>query len=599
MCGIFGITSLEENKENLINGIKKLEYRGYDSAGIAFFNKQNIKTIKAVGEINKLEKAVHKKECKFTCGIAHTRWATHGKPTLNNAHPHISKNKQFALVHNGIIENFKELQEVYLKEVPLQSETDSEIVVQLMEKLFCGDVLKTLKEVCDKIKGSYAFCLIYKKEPGKIYATRKDSPLVLAHLPNCSVVASDVSAILSYSKEQFILKNKEYAVITQKEIQFYNENLETAHYLSTDILETTDETQKQHFSHFMIKEIYEIPAAIKATLKEYSILKDIYNVIPKQVFQKTKHIKIIACGTAYHAGLLAKQVLETIQKKIMVEVLIASEFRYSSATIPKHTLCIFISQSGETADTLSSVKKCKELGVKTVSITNVKNSSITYLTDYNLYTMAGREIAVASTKAYNSQLALLYLLSSFFTTNVKKEFNKMQQEIKTLFKKETLIKELENKVKELSQKYKDVNHIYLIGRGIDYETAKEASLKLKEITYTHCEAYPAGELKHGTLSLIEKGVLVICFLTQKAIFDKTLNALFEVKSRGADVLLITSQEGVEETVFDEIIILPFKNDLFLPFISVIPAQLLAFHNSLAKGINPDKPRNLAKAVTVE
>jgi len=599
MCGIFGIVGIENKKENLLNGIKKLEYRGYDSSGIAFFNNDSIKIIKTVGEISALEKLLNEKNPGFNCGIAHTRWATHGKPCNKNAHPHFSKNKNFAIVHNGIIENFKELKARYLKNITLTSQTDSEIIVQLIEKSFTGNVLETLQKVCNEIKGSYAFCVLYKNEPDKIYVTRKDSPLILAHTKNNSFVASDVSAILPYTKEQFILKNMNYATLTSKELCFYDENLKPVSYDKVIINESTVETEKQNFTHFMLKEIYEIPTAIKQTLNAYPDISSVYNIIPKKIFKQTKHIKIIACGTAYHAGLIAKKVLEHYKIPISIDIEIASEFRYSEGIIKKNTLCIFISQSGETADTLESIKKCKKLGAKTVSITNVKNSSITYIADYNLYTVAGREIAVASTKAYNSQLALLYLLFSFFSKNVKEKFYEVKTEILNLFKNELLIETIEKQVKALLQKYKMVNSIYCIGRGFDYETSREASLKLKEITYTHCESYPAGELKHGTLSLIEKGVLVICFLTQTKIADKTLNALFEVKSRDAEVLLITNKENIEKNSYDEIIYLPFKNDLYLPIVSIIPIQILSYYMSLEKGINPDKPRNLAKAVTVE
>ena len=599
MCGIFGVAGLENKKEIVLNGIKKLEYRGYDSSGIAFFNKSKIEIIKTAGEINELKKLVNEKELNFNCGIAHTRWATHGEPSTKNAHPHFSSKKQFALVHNGIIENFKELSNLYLNDITLNSQTDSEIIVQLVEKWFTGNVLETLQKVCKKIKGSYAFCLLYKNEPDKIYVTRKDSPLVVAHTKNNSFVASDVSAILPYTKEQYILKNMHYAILTNKELCFYNEKLEPTLYNSTLINEATSETEKQDFSHFMIKEIYEIPTAIKETLNAYPNLISLYKIIPKKTFKKTKHIKIIACGTAYHAGLIAKKILEHWKIPTTVDTEIASEFRYNECIIKKNTLCVFISQSGETADTLESVKKCKKLGAKTISITNVKNSSITYISDYNLYTMAGREIAVASTKAYNSQLALLYLLFSCFCKNAKQKFYEVKNEIAHIFKDASLIEMLEKKVKPLSQKYKLVNSIYCIGRGLDYETSREASLKLKEITYTHCESYPAGELKHGTLSLIEKGVLVICFLTQTKILDKTLNALFEVISRGAEVLLITNQQNLDKNDFDEVISLLYENDLYLPIVSIIPIQLLSYYISLEKGINPDKPRNLAKAVTVE
>jgi glucosamine--fructose-6-phosphate aminotransferase (isomerizing) len=599
MCGIFGVTGQENNQSALLNGIKQLEYRGYDSAGIAFFHNNTIQTIKEVGEISALQQKVQKQNPFFTCGIAHTRWATHGEVTKQNAHPHESKTKQFALVHNGIIENFKQLKEEYLPHLTLQSQTDSEVIVQLLETLFEKDVLTTLKKVCDKLVGSYALCVLYKKEPNKIYVTRRDSPLCLCQHKNTTYVASDVSALSTISRELYLLNNNEYAVLSENNLQFYDTNLNKTNYSITHIQASNSSSKIGDFLHFMQKEIYEVPEAVLQTVSAYPSMKSLFRVVPKKVVHRTKHIKLIACGAAYHAGLIAKKIIEQNCPQMQVETCIASEFRYSNPHLKKHTLCIFISQSGETADTLACVKLCNKLGATTLSVTNVKNSSITYLAKYNLYTLAGREVAVASTKAYNSQLGLLYLFASLFSKHRARCFTQTKLQIVQLFLNNNLISSLEQKIIPLAQKWNSQKNIYFIGRQLDYHSAQEASLKLKEITYIPCEAYPAGELKHGTLSLIETGSLVVCFLTQSNLKEKTLSNLFEVKSRGATVLLITNQTSVPSGAYDELIFLDSSNDRYLPIVSMIPIQLLSYHISRQKGINPDKPRNLAKAVTVE
>jgi glutamine---fructose-6-phosphate transaminase (isomerizing) len=604
MCGIFGITTNEDAVTKTMEGIKKLEYRGYDSAGIAFFNKDKnkISVIKKQGEISFLEKHINTLKPKSNCVIAHTRWATHGEPSDKNSHPHASSSGEFVLVHNGIIENYNQLKETYLKNTTLVSQTDTEVIVELVQKFFDGNVLSTLKKVCSKIKGSYAFCLLYKGEVGKIFAVKKDSPLVVAKIKNYGLVASDVSALVNYTNEQYILNNNEYAIITNQGLSFFNKNLRKIKVTPTKIEESEAETLKTEYEHFMLKEINEIPNAVERTLKAYPSINSIFKHIPKKILKKTKHIKIIACGTAYHAALIAKFMLDRLNKHLLTEVHIASEFRYSKPNILKNTLSIFVSQSGETADTIGALKLSKDLGAKTLAITNVKNSSITYEADYNIYTEAGREVAVASTKAYNSQLALLYLIAVTFN-NVKSKnlisYNSCLNKISNIFKNKPITDFIEP-VKQLSEKYQEVKSIYLIGRQLDYLTAIEASLKLKEITYIHCEAYPSGELKHGTISLIEKDSLVICFITQKEIAIKTISALEEVKSRGAKVILISSKSMAEHTdCYDELITLSNFEDVFMPLVSIIPVQLLAYFMSIRRDINPDKPRNLAKAVTVE
>lgn len=606
MCGIYGMISNENVIAKTMDGLKKLEYRGYDSSGIAFFNETNgnIEIIKKTGEIAELAKEVTRQAPTSTCAISHTRWATHGIPSDNNSHPHFSPDNEFVIVHNGIIENYETLKEQYLQGVTLNSSTDTEIAVQLIATLYDGNMLQTLKRVCDLITGSYAFAVISVHNKNTIYCAKKDSPLVVAVNENGGYVSSDISAIMPYTNEQYLLNNYEYCVVTDSSVMFYDKELQDVKKQPIEILGSKEQIELGNYPHFMLKEINEIPDSVIATVKEYDEIKKITKVIPKEIFKKTKFIRIIACGTAYHAGCVGKRMLEKLTD-IKVEVEIASEFRYSNPKFLKDTLCLFISQSGETADTIAALKLCKEMGVKTLSVVNVKNSSITYESDYVIYTHAGREVAVASTKAYNTQMVVLYLLSAVFKHYQSKEvsqnyFLDMVQGILTVFDNKKLVNNFINQTVNLAEKYKDVSSIYLIGRQQDYLTAMESALKLKEISYIHCEAYPAGELKHGTISLIEKGKLVICFITQENICKKTLNAMHEVKSRGAEILLITNLPQKDFAgYYDSIITLPNVTEEFLPLISIIPVQILAYNISRNLGHNPDRPRNLAKSVTVE
>ena len=604
MCGIFGISGNKNVIPQTIKGIKKLEYRGYDSSGIAYFEQETIKNIKKVGEISVLDDVIKTIKPASACAISHTRWATHGKPSDLNAHPHASINNDFVLVHNGIIENYIDLKNKYLKNVTLSSSTDSEVVSQLLYVFYDGNVLNTIKKVCSLIKGSYALGIITKHEPGVIYATKKDSPLIVASGPDGGIIASDISAVLEYTKKPYIMNNYEYAKIAQNNISFYDKELNEITKKTTEISDFNAQVYKNKYKHFMLKEIHEIPSVINNLLKVYSSPNDIYKCIPKEVLQNTKHITFVACGTAYHAGLIGKNLIEKMTN-INVSCEIASEFRYSKATFNKESLYIFVTQSGETADTLAALKKCKEQGAKTLSVVNVKNSSITYESDYNLYTLAGIEVGVASTKAYNSQVALLYLLTHAIVESKTKDtsglvYGKCLADISSIFAQPNLIKKLSKNIKTLANKYKNAKSVYMIGRQLDYLTSQEAALKLKEISYIHCETYAAGELKHGTISLIEQGTLVVCFITQAFISEKTLNAIHEVKSRGANVLLVTNQDKTQfKNNYDNIINLPKIDDFYAPLISIIPLQLLSYYTSLALGYNPDKPRNLAKSVTVE
>lgn len=605
MCGIFGIISKENVIKKTLQGLKKLEYRGYDSSGIAFFNEHNeITIIKKTGETSKLEKEVNKLKPYSTCAISHTRWATHGNPSDKNSHPHASEGNEFVLVHNGIIENNVTLKEQYLKNVVFNSTTDTEVVVHLIAKFYNGNILQTLKKVCDKIVGSYAFALVSKHQKNTIYCAKKDSPLVVAANELGSFISSDTATILPHTNKQYILDNYEYCIINDNNIVFYDTNLRKIVKEPVEVVGSGDLIELGNYPHFMIKEINEIPHSVLKTVEEYDQIKKITKVVPIEVFRKTKFIKIIACGTAYHAGLIGKNRIESLTN-IKVDVEIASEFRYSNPKFLKNTLCIFISQSGETADTIAALKLCKEMGDKTLSLVNVKNSSITFSSDYTLYTQAGREIAVASTKAYNTQMVLLHLLSAVFEhyqnqRDNDKLFKDTVNNILKVFKDQKLIASFVSQAEHLGEKYKNVKSIYLLGRQQDYLTAMESALKLKEISYIHCEAYPAGELKHGTIALIEKGTLVICFITQQDISKKTINAIHEVKSRGAEVLLITNLPKTDFAGFyDGFISLPNINEELLPLISIIPVQVLAYNISKNLGHNPDRPRNLAKSVTVE
>ncbi len=603
MCGIFGMVAKYNVIEKTIEGLKKLEYRGYDSSGIAFTNDDEVVVIKKIGEIKNLDNSLKEHDYTSNCAISHTRWATHGKPSDSNSHPHYSELKEFTLVHNGIIENYLELKEKYLQGVNLTSDTDTEIIAHLINKFYKGNILESIKLACDEIKGSYAFAIISKHDKNKIYCTKKDSPLVVAAGDNESYISSDSMPILKYTNKQYVVNNYEYCVVENNNIVFFDRNLNKIEKEYIEILDLNNDVELGKYPHFMIKEINEIPTSVVSTIKQYSSLTEVFKDVPKSVFKDVEFIKIIACGTAYHAGRVGKKFIEDLTD-IKVDVEIASEFRYSKVKFLKNTLCIFISQSGETADTIAALKLCKHLGVPTLSIVNVKNSSITYESDYCIYTMAGREIAVASTKAYNCQIAMLMLLTGVINAvklNNDEHFYGVINEIENIFKQNPkLIDEILNKTLSLGEKYKEVKSIYLIGRQQDYLTAIESALKLKEISYIHCEAYPAGELKHGTISLIEDGTLVICFITQEHINEKTLNGIHEVKSRGAEVLLITTLDfDYDKSVYSEIIRLPFVKEDYSCLISVIPSQVLAYNISKNLGYNPDKPRNLAKSVTVE
>lgn len=607
MCGIIGFTGEIESKGVLLDGLESLEYRGYDSAGIAFFDNTAIKTIKTTGKVSVLrEKAAFDTITDSTCGIGHTRWATHGGVSDTNSHPHTFG--KVTLIHNGIIENYHEL-ELELAKTGRRpvSQTDTEIVAMLLDSLYEGDAIKAIKEALCRLEGAYAFCILFQDEPDVIYSLRNGSPLVACHSKEGSVIASDMVALIKYSKDYFVLPEMHIARLTKESIVVTN--------LDDDVIEPKllhvnwDMTaaQKGGYPHFMIKEIYEQPETVRSTILPRMKNKQFADLtadgIPDSVFKSINRIVIAACGTAMHAGLIGKVILEKLLR-IPVTVEIASEFRYQEPIIDENTLVITISQSGETADTLAALNLAKEHRATTLSVVNVKGSSIARSSDYVLYTHAGPEIAVASTKAYTAQLSCLYLLAFRFAlvkgTITKEEcanhMNHLQAVVPAIEK--TL--ELDKTIKEICKNLAEKEDLFFIGRGLDYALSCEGSIKLKEISYIHSEAYAAGELKHGTLSLVTDGIPVIALATQDAVFSKMISNIREVRARNAFVILITNGEKeVDTSIYDYHLALPKLEDSFAPFTAAIVLQLLAYHTSVHRGLNVDQPRNLAKSVTVE
>jgi len=615
MCGIVGYVGKKEAKPILINGLLRLEYRGYDSAGIATLEDNNmIKVVKDKGRVNQLNENEEINNMKGTIGIGHTRWATHGKPSSTNSHPHLDNSRCFAVVHNGIIENYAGLREFLTsKDYTFLSETDTEVIPNLInyyyennnnenltgEKRFIDAVIKATAD----LKGSYAIEVLSSLYPDCMIVVRKDSPLVIGKGQNENYISSDIPAILSFTKDFYLLNDREFAVITRNDIKFYDENLKEFNKEVKNITWDAGAAEKDGFDDFMLKEIFEQPKSIRETIgsrlpkDSLSAIEDLN--LSKEYLASIKRIFIVACGTAMHAGLAAKGIIETLCN-IPVEVEAASEFRYRNPIIDSRTLCIFVSQSGETADTIAALKLAKSKDSKTIAITNVIGSSISREADYTLYTHAGPEIAVASTKAYTSQIVLLAILAINFaetldinnskTKELKEEILLLPTKIEEVLKNRESIKDFANKI----YKEKDV---FFIGRGIDYTVALEGSLKLKEISYIHSEAYPSGELKHGPIALIENGITVISILTNPLLVEKSISNIQEVVTRGAKTFIVSNQELSHS--FDFVVKIPETSPLISPVLSVIPLQLLAYYISKAKGLDVDKPRNLAKSVTVE
>lgn len=607
MCGIVAYKGKLDAREVIIDGLEKLEYRGYDSAGIAVANDKGIDFEKRAGKLINLEKALEANPIEGHIGIGHIRWATHGAATDTNSHPHLSNNGKIAVVHNGIIENFRQLKNELEKEgYTFKSSTDTEVIAVLIEKYYQGDILKACEIAKEKLVGSFACGIITADEPDRLIGMRVESPLVFGVMEDGFLMASDIPSLLKYTRDVIYLENGDLVDIKGDSYTIYDENNSEVSREIKTIEWSVDAASKDGFDHFMIKEINEEGSAIDELLRVN--VKDNRvdfeeNSFNKEEIANINKIYIVACGTAYHAGLVGKYAFEKIAK-IPVICDIASEFRYNDPFIDENTLVILISQSGETADSLKALRLSKEKNAKTLLITNTLASSMDREALKSIYCYAGLEIAVASTKAYITQVVNLYLLALDFSLKLGRielsSYENILKELKTLPKKvEELVKKDES-IKEFAHEIKDSKSLFYIGRSLDYATSIEAALKLKEVSYIHTEAFAAGELKHGTISLIEEATPVIAIMTQGNLLDKTLSNVEEVKSRGAKVFSITSKDDSRiRKVSEKTLILPETMDILYPILSVIPTQLMAYFTSIAKGIDVDKPRNLAKSVTVE
>ena len=611
MCGIAGYVGDRESADVLVDALSKLEYRGYDSAGIAVFDHGNIKVKKCKGRLaNLVEKMDEEGKPQGHVGIGHTRWATHGEPSETNAHPHHSDDGNVVAVHNGIIENYQELRDKLTKKgYEFYSQTDTEVAVKLIDyyyKKYEGTPVDAINHAMIRIRGSYALAVMFKEYPEEIYVARKDSPMILATANGESYVASDVPAILSYARNVYYIGNLEIGRLRAGEITFYNLDGDEIEKEPKEIKWDAQAAEKAGFEHFMMKEIHEQPKAIKDTLG--SVVKDgkidLSNVgLAKEDIENISQIHIVACGSAWHVGMVAQYVIEDLAR-IPVRVELASEFRYRNPIIDKDALVIIISQSGETADSLAALREAKSRGIKTIGIVNVVGSSIAREADNVFYTLAGPEISVATTKAYSTQLIASYILAIEFAM-VRGQINQEQydgflSELSELPDKIQKIIDDKERLQWFASKQANAKDIFFVGRGIDYAISLEGSLKLKEISYIHSEAYAAGELKHGTISLIEDGTLVIGVLTQNDLYEKTISNMVECKSRGAYLMGLTTygNYNIEDTV-EFATYIPKTDGHFAASLAVIPLQLLAYYVSVAKGLDVDKPRNLAKSVTVE
>lgn len=606
MCGIVGYVGKQKAYPILINGLKALEYRGYDSAGIALLDNEKIQVSKEKGRVKNLDDGSKLKTCESNIGIAHTRWATHGVPSGNNAHPHLDNSGNFAVVHNGIIENYLELKEFLVKKgYTFKSETDTEVIPNLIHYYYNqeNDFLAAFNKTLNDLEGSYAVLVLSHFFDG-IYVAKMNSPLVIGEGKNENFIASDIPAVLEYTKDFYFLEDGEMAHITDKKITFYNSDLCEIFNEKKIIDWDKNAADKNGFEDFMLKEIFEQPRAISETIAGRIILNDKCNFpdlnLDKKYLKNVNKIYIVACGTAMHAGKLAKTILEELTSIVTI-VDVASEFRYNNPVLDSNTLCIFISQSGETADTIAALKLAKKSGAKTLAISNVIGSSITREAHHTIYTHAGPEIAVASTKAYVSQVAILSALAINFAevlgSSDSKHLEKLKKELLEIPEKIDSVLQHSEDYKKIALDIKNVTSCFYIGRGNDYTTAMEGSLKLKEIAYVHSEAYPAGELKHGPIALIEDGTSVIGIVTNKKIFEKTISNLQEVITRGAKVILVTDLEYKNNDM--NVISIPKTDYLIMPILAIIPLQLIAYYIAKEKNLDVDKPRNLAKSVTVE
>lgn len=608
MCGIVGYVGKEQAAPILLDGLAKLEYRGYDSAGVAVYDGSNIEIVKAKGRLQALRDLTGDgKKLKGTLGIGHTRWATHGEPSVTNAHPHFNESRTIAVVHNGIIENYQPLKEKMLsKGYHFVSETDTEVVAHLLDYYYDGNPVRAIEKVMHRVQGSYALGILFKDFPDKMYAVRKDSPLVVGASDEGNFIASDVPAILKYTREVYFIENGEICELSEQGIQFYNEDLEPIHKETKTIEWDIEAAEKGGYEHFMLKEIYEQPKAVLDTIspriKGDKIVIDELNMTEEEI-KKLRRIYIVGCGSAYHVGVTGRYIIEKLTR-IPVEVDIASEFRYRDPIIEPDSMTIIISQSGETADSLAALRKAQELGSKVLGIVNVVGSTIAREADNVLYTWAGPEISVATTKAYSTQLSALYLLAMLFgktrETISDEEYVELLSELKSLPDKISEILGDKERIQWFASKYANAKDVFFLGRGVDYATSLEGSLKLKEISYIHSEAYAAGELKHGTISLIEDGILTVAVVTQPDLYEKMISNIVEVRTRGGYIFTLTNKGNcVIEDNSDFTVYIPKTHPCFTPSLAVIPLQLFGYYVSVAKGLDVDKPRNLAKSVTVE
>lgn len=608
MCGIVGYIGESEAAPILLEGLSKLEYRGYDSAGMAVFDGKKIQVQKAVGRLKVLSELTHDGTLmKGHVGIGHTRWATHGEPSQLNAHPHYNTEETIAVVHNGIIENYSKLRtKLISKGYEFRSETDTEVIAQLIDYYYKGEPIEAITKVMHRMEGSYALGIIFSDYPDKVYAVRKDSPLIVGKGKDGNLIASDVPAVLKYTRDVYFIQNEEIACLTQDEIKFYNIDGEEITKESKTIEWDVKAAEKGGYEHFMLKEMYEQPKTVRDTLnprvKDNEVVIEELGMSDEEISQ-LQRIHIVACGSAYHTGVTAKYVFEGMAR-VPVDVDLASEFRYRNPILNEKELVIIISQSGETADSLAALRKAKEMGVPTLGIVNVVGSSIAREADKVMYTWAGPEIAVATTKAYTAQLIALYLLAIKFAT-VKGQISEEEKisylaDLKRLPEQIELLLSNKEKIQKFANRYIAAKDVFFIGRGIDYAISLEGSLKLKEISYIHSEAYAAGELKHGTISLIEDGTLVVAVATQADLYKKTISNMVEVKTRGAFVMGVTNEGNTDiEKAADYVMYIPQTNKYFTNSLAIIPLQLFGYYVSVGKGCDVDKPRNLAKSVTVE
>lgn len=608
MCGIVGYIGKRNAQEVILQGLERLEYRGYDSSGIAINTEKGIQYKKFKGRLSVLKNYLKENPISGNLGIGHTRWATHGEPSDINAHPHLNETETIAVVHNGIIENYVSLREELIsKGYKFKSQTDTEVVAHLIDSYYEGDLLEAVFKAVDRLKGAYALGVIAKDNPDELVAVRNESPLVVGLGDGENFVASDIPALLKYTRKVYLLENGEIVHLTRDNVKVYSQNREEVKKEVFTVDWDIEAASKGGFDHFMLKEIHEQPQAIKETLlrrlDDNGRIKLDDIKLTKEDLDRINKIYIVACGTAYHAGLIGRFLIEKLAK-IPVETDIASEFRYRDPFIDENTLFIAVSQSGETADTLAAIREAKSRGAWILSITNVVGSTVARESDDVFYTWAGPEIAVASTKAYTTQLIAFYMIAlhmaSLKGTITDEFYFSMIEKIKELPKKVEEILKKSEEIKEIADSIKDSKSAFYIGRGLDYQTSMEGALKLKEISYIHTEAFAAGELKHGTIALIEPGTPVIAVISQEKLYEKMLSNIQEVKSRGAYTIAI-AKEGIDESLnhADKTIYIPKVDDIFAPVLTVVPTQLLAYYTAVLRGNDVDKPRNLAKSVTVE